>query len=103
MPAESTIAQNGVMTFLNTVTQALPTNGATSLVSNGAVAIPTTPASALQVIAPQALAIMNPNQYQQGVRAPVAMYKRPVVIVPVVLGVLGIGALFYLMSNKKKR
>lgn len=103
MPSESSIAQNGAMTFLNTVVQALPTNGSTPLVSNGAVAIPTTPASALQVLAPQALAIMNPNQYQQGVPAPVPVYKRPTVVVPVVLGVLSLGALFYLMSGKKKR
>jgi len=96
----SQATQSAAMQFLNTVTQALPTNGAGPLVTAGAVGVPMTPASMLQVLSPQPLAVMNANQYQ----VPVPPLRRPLYRNPFVLGpaaLIGLGLIGFLIWKRR--
>jgi hypothetical protein len=82
--------------------QALPTNGSDPLATSDAQDVSTTPASPMQYTPAAALAVMDPNQYQQPqVLAPPPAPPAPSINWPLVLA--GGGLLAYLFFGGKGR
>lgn len=90
--------QQGAITFLHTLTEALPTNAPQPLATSNAVPVPTSPASPLQVQAVQPLAVVDPNSVQSNAPAPVPQPKRS--MTPLLVGGLAILGLVWWMRRK---
>lgn len=87
MQSNQQVIAGGAIQALNTITQALPTNGTSPLATSNATQVPMTPASPMQAFAPAALAVINPNAYQQ----PVAYAPRPFYKDKTLMAGLGVG------------